>query len=217
MKNIKYLLFDLDGTLTDPMLGITNSVIYALKHFGIEVTDRTELYKFIGPPLIDSFMEFYGFSEAEANEALKIYREYFSVKGLYENQVYEGIPELLSSLNKAGIKIILATSKPEKFAIQILEHFDLYKYFYFCAGATMDESRNTKDAVIKYAIEKAKITDTTTALMIGDRKYDIEGARLNGLKSVGVLYGYGDRAEIEAANPSYIAETVSNLSRLILS
>ena len=216
MKNLKYILFDLDGTLTDPAIGITNSVIYALDRFGIKVTDRTELYKFIGPPLVDSFMEYYGFSKQDADKALGIYREYFSTKGLYENEVYDGIPQLLKKLYESGIKIILATSKPEKFARKILEHFEIAKYFHFIAGATMDEKRNKKTDVIKYALESCNITDTSVAIMVGDRKFDIEGAKSNGLKSIGVLYGYGDRAELECANADFIAETVSDLRKLLL-
>lgn len=216
MKNLKYVLFDLDGTLTDPKIGITNSVIYALKHFGIDVNDRAELYKFIGPPLVDSFMEYYSFTKEDANKALEVYREYFSIKGLYENTVYEGIPQLLKNLKEKNIKVILATSKPEKFARIILEHFKLDEYFYFIAGATMDEIRNKKEDVISYAIKECNITDTDTAVMVGDRKFDIEGAKVNSLKSVGVLYGFGERKELEDVKADFIAETVKDLEKLLL-
>ncbi len=209
------ILFDLDGTLTDPGLGITNSVAYALAHWNITVKDRSELYKFIGPPLIDSFEEFYGFSREDAVKALAVYREYFSTKGLFENQVYPGVPALLSELKRQGKTVVLATSKPEKFAIQILEHFKLDGYFDLMAGASMDETRNKKADVIAYAIDKLGNPDRSRIVMIGDREHDIIGAAQNGLDSIGVLYGYGDRAEHLAAGATYIAETVEDILPLL--
>ena len=206
-----YLLFDLDGTLTDPAEGITNSVIHALKKWGIEVGDRSELYCFIGPPLSASFKKYYGFSEEDALKCVEYYREYFRDKGIFENKVYVGIPELLEKLKKSGKILILATSKPELFAKQILDHFDLAKYFDFVAGASMDESRNKKADVIRYALETANVTDRSKALMIGDREQDITGAKLNSLDSLGVLYGYGDYEEHLSAGATYIAETVEDV------
>lgn len=204
------ILFDLDGTLTDPGLGITNSVAYALKHYGIEVEDRKSLYPFIGPPLNDSFMKYYGFSPEKAMEAIFVYREYFRDKGLYENEVYEGVRELLSKIKSSGRKIVLATSKPEEFAVRILEHFDLIKYFDVVAGASMDEKRNKKGDVIAYAMEKGNFTREGT-VMVGDREHDIFGAKENGLDSIGVLYGYGDRDELEKAGADFIAESVEDI------
>ena len=209
------ILFDLDGTLTDPGIGITNSVAHALAHWNIEVKDRAELYKFIGPPLSDSFMRYYGFSEEDAIHAIAVYREYFSVKGLYENEVYPGIPELLSALKAAGKTVVLATSKPEKFAVEILRHFGLYDYFDIIAGASMDESRNKKADVIAYAISQMKNPDLSRMIMIGDREHDILGAKQIGIDSIGVLYGYGDRAEHEAAGATYIAEKVEDILPLL--
>ena len=205
------ILFDLDGTLTDPGIGITNSVAHALAHWNIEVADRAELYKFIGPPLSDSFMRYYGFSEEDAIHAIAVYREYFSVKGLYENEVYPGIPELLESLKAQGKTVVLATSKPEKFAVEILRHFGLYDYFDIIAGASMDESRNKKADVIAYAISQMKNPDLSRMIMIGDREHDILGAKQIGIDSIGVLYGYGDRAEHEKAGATYIAEKVKDI------
>ena len=205
------ILFDLDGTLTDPGIGITNSVAHALAHWNIEVADRAELYKFIGPPLSDSFMRYYGFSEEDAIHAIAVYREYFSVKGLYENEVYPGIPELLESLKAQGKTVVLATSKPEKFAVEILRHFGLYDYFDIIAGARMDESRNKKADVIAYAISQMKNPDLSRMIMIGDREHDILGAKQIGIDSIGVLYGYGDRAEHEKAGATYIAEKVKDI------
>jgi len=211
----RYVLFDLDGTLTDPGLGITNSVMYALKQFGIEVDDRASLYKFIGPPLVDSFQRYYGFSAEESRQAVARYREYFAPKGLYENEVYDGVPELLSALRNGGFKILLATSKPEAFAIEILKHFDLYSYFDFVAGATMDGTRMKKADIITYALEGFGISDLSAAIMVGDREHDIIGAKENGLDSIGVLYGYGDLEEHKQAGATYIAERPADILTII--
>ena len=210
-----YLLFDLDGTLTDPGEGITNSVAYALRKQGIEVTDKKELYCFIGPPLSESFSRFFGFSMEESLRCVEYYREYYRDKGIFENLLYDGIPELLATLKSRGKKIILATSKPELFAKQILDHFGLTEYFDHICGASMDDSRNKKAAVIEYALETAKLDDLARAVMIGDREHDINGARLNGLDSIGVLFGYGDRSELEAAGATYIAESVEDIKKFI--
>lgn len=215
MKNYKYILFDLDGTLTDPAEGITNSVAYALKKLGIENTDRTELYKFIGPPLLDSFMEYYGFSQEKAQTAIDYYREYFKGTGIYENRVYEGIPEMLDALKKSGKELILATSKPEPFAREILRHFRLDKYFVFAAGSNLDGTRSAKAEVIEYAIESAGVADKSDAIMVGDRKHDIIGAQKTGLDSIGVLFGYGSKEELEAAGATFIAETVEDITKLL--
>lgn len=207
----KYILFDLDGTLTDPGEGITNSAAYALEKKGITVGDRSILYSFIGPPLSESFAKYYGFSYSEALECVELYREYFADRGIFENMVYDGVPQMLEALKKQGKILILATSKPEIFAKRILDRFDLAKYFDFVAGATMDESRNKKGDVIRYALELGQVENTSEAIMIGDRKHDILGAKENGLASVGVLYGYGDRAEHEAAGADHIAQAVEDI------
>ena len=209
------ILFDLDGTLTDPGIGITNSVAHALAHWNIEVTDRATLYKFIGPPLSDSFMRYYGFSKEDAIHAIAVYREYFSTKGLYENEVYPGIPALLQALKAQGKTVVLATSKPEKFAVEILRHFGLYDYFDIIAGASMDESRNKKADVIAYALSQMDNPDISKLVMIGDREHDVLGAKHFGIDSIGVLYGYGDRAEHEAAGATYIAEKVEDILPLL--
>lgn len=209
------ILFDLDGTLTDPGVGITNSVMYALKHWGIEVAARHELYCFIGPPLMDSFQKYYGFSQAESEEALRLYREYFSEKGLYENELYPDTIDVLRQLKKDGKKIILATSKPEEYAVKILKHFNLYDYFDFVSGATMDESRNKKDAVIAYTLEKCNLQGDKRTVMIGDRNQDILGAKANSLPSIGVLYGYGDLEELQNAGADFIAQTQRDILKFI--
>lgn len=211
---IEYVLFDLDGTLTDPAEGITNSIVYALNKFGVSVCDKKELYKFIGPPLYDSFVKYYGFSHENANLAITYYREYFAPKGLYENTVYEGIEDALIHLKTQNVKLIVATSKPEKFAREILVHFALDRYFDDIIGATMDEKRNTKDAVIAYAVEKCSI-DTANAVMVGDRLHDVLGAKANGIRSIGVLYGFGSYDELADAGADIIVNDVAQLKNVL--
>jgi len=212
----QYILFDLDGTLTDPATGITNSIMYSLNKYGIKVNDRSELYSFIGPPLQKSFEKFYGFSEEEAKKAVEYYREYYRDKGIFENKVYDGIRELLQLLKERKRTIILATSKPELYAKQILEHFQLSSYFDFIAGSELDGRRVNKDEVICYALNGCNIYDLSKVIMIGDREYDVFGAHKQGIKSIGVLYGYGDRNELENAGADYILETVADLINFFL-
>ena len=211
-----YLFFDLDDTLTDPAQGITNSFIHALKSFGMEIPSYETLCTFIGPPLPDTFKTQFGFDEIKASEGVKKYREYFADKGLFENEVYPGIPELLSELKKYGKKLVVATSKPEDFSVRIMEHFNLSQYFENICGSLMNESRSKKDEVIAYAIERNHISDKSKILMIGDRKHDILGAKKIGLKSCGVLYGYGSREELETAGADYIANDISQLRSILL-
>lgn len=215
-KSYKYVLFDLDGTLTNPELGITNCVIYALEKFGIKTGDRKSLHPFIGPPLLNSFQEFSGLSKEDSALAVKYYRERFSSEGLFENEVYNDIPELLQNLKSNGKILILATSKPEEYTLKILKHFDLEKYFDFVAGATFDESRSEKSQVIAYALGLAGIFDFENAIMIGDRKYDIDGALENGIDSLGVLYGFGSREELEKAGATYIVPDVKSIFDVVI-
>ena len=203
MKNYKYILFDLDGTLTDPCVGITKSVEYALNKFGITVENREKLEKFIGPPLINSFMEFYNFDKENAIKAVAFYREYFSVKGIFENKLYDGIEEMLKRLKKMDKIIILATSKPEKFANQILKFFKIEKYFDIVCGATMDEKLCEKNDIIRYALSKIE-NFSENAIMVGDRKFDISGAKDNHIDSIGVTYGFGSVKELQIAGADYI-------------
>ncbi|MBQ7316244.1 MAG: HAD family hydrolase [Clostridia bacterium] len=215
--NKAYILFDLDGTLTDPGLGITHSVAHALAHFGITVTDRTQLYRFIGPPLMDSFMEYYGFTEEQAQTAVKVYRAYFADRGWAENTVYEGIEPLLAELTAAGKVLLVATSKPQVFAERILTHFGLDKYFTHICGVALQAPRGySKADVIREALAKAGVNDLSTAVMVGDRHHDIDGAKAVGLDSIGVLYGYGDREEHEKAGANAILESVVELKALLL-
>lgn len=211
----EYLLFDLDGTLTDPKEGITKSVRHALRAYGIEVEDLDSLCCFIGPPLKDSFMEYYGFSEENASNAIGVYREYFSDRGLYENEVYEGIEAVLKTLKAKGRKLFVASSKPEVFVRKIMEHFHLDSYFAFLGGADLGETRVKKADVIRYVLEENGITDLSRVVMIGDRKHDILGAKEIGIASVGVLYGYGDRKELEEAGADFLAQSVFDLQNLL--
>lgn len=210
-----YVLFDLDGTLTNPEIGITNCVMYALEKFGININDRKELHPFIGPPIKYSFQNFYGFSEEESIQAVVYYRERFSEKGLYENEVFEGVEEMLQNLKKQGKKIILATCKLEEYAVEILKHFQLYKYFDCIAGSTIDGERGEKEEIIAYALEISHIEDKAKVVMVGDRKYDIIGAKKNGLDSIGVLFGFGDYQELKEAGATYVAETVEEILKYI--
>lgn len=209
-----YLFFDLDGTLTDPAQGITNSFVHALKYFGIEIPSYETLCTFIGPPLPETFKTQFGFDEQKVAEGVIKYREYFATKGLLENSVYPGIPELLAGLKAAGKKLVVATSKPEEYSVRIIEHFGLAQYFENVCGSLMDESRSKKDEVIAYAIERNHISDKSKILMIGDRKHDILGAKKIGLKSCGVLFGYGSREELEEAGADFISQNVSRLDKI---
>lgn len=202
----QFFLFDLDGTLTDSGLGITNSVRYALQRFKIEISDRSELYSFIGPPLKESFQTYYGFSDEQSELAVRYYRAYFSKQGKFENEVYDGVREMLKQLKEKGKSLIVATSKPEVYSVEILKHFDLYDYFDFVAGATMNDLRNKKSDIIRYALEHCRITEKTSAIMIGDRAHDILGAKENGLDSIGVLFGYGSYTELKNAGATFLVQ-----------
>lgn len=216
MKNYDVILFDLDGTLTDSSPGIINSIVYALKKYDIAVENIETLRKFLGPPLHESFRNFYGFEEDKAMEAVSFYREYFSTKGLLENKVYDGIPQLLQELKDNGKRLILATSKPQQFTDRIMEHFDLAKYFEFTAGSNMDGTRSKKADVIEYALQQCNITNKSKTVMVGDRMHDIIGAKTVGVDSIGVEYGYGDYDELKNAGASYIAKTVADLKNILL-
>ena len=210
-----YVLFDLDGTLTDPKVGITKSAANALKVFGIEADPET-LTCFIGPPLNETFGERYGFTDEQITVAVAKFREYFEPHGWLENVPYPGIEKTLERLQNAGLRLILATSKPEKFAKRIMERFDLAKYFTLLCGAPMDEHKAGKAAIVARAIAEAGITDLTRAVMVGDKRHDVEGARRNGLDTVGVLWGYGTREELETAGAKTLAADLGSLERILL-
>lgn len=205
------IMFDLDGTLTDTGLGITNAVIYALDKFNIEVDDRTQLYKFIGPPLRDSFKNFYGFTEEQSQLGIKYYREYYSVKGLFENQIYDGMEQLLENLYNQGKTLVVATSKPETYAVKILEKLGIAKYFRYIAGANMEGTRINKSDVIRYALDSCGISDYSEVVMIGDREFDVKGAAEFGIDCIGVLFGYGNYDELKNAGAKYIAKDTGEI------
>lgn len=213
---LNYIFFDLDGTITESGPGIMNSVKYALSKFDIKEDNEDQLRKFIGPPLVASFMKHYHFSKEDALKAVTYYREYYSTKGLYENSIYDGVPEMLDELSQAGYRLVIATSKPEKFTNLILKHFDLYDKFYLIAGASMDQSRTSKSDVIAYALDQLEDADPEAILMVGDRDNDILGAKDHKLKSMGVLYGYGSLEELNHAGADFIAKQPSDISGIIL-
>lgn len=211
----QYVLFDLDGTLTDSAEGIVNSVIYALKQNGIEETDREKLLAFVGPPLVDSFMKYYGMTEEDAKKTTEDYRVYFRDRGWCENYVYDGIPEALEALRKEGFRLVVATSKPEVFARRIMEYFKLDSYFEIIGGSTLDGRISKKGQVIDYVLNTIGTEERKRVIMVGDREHDVNGARENGLPCVGVLYGYGSREELEAAGASFICPDVNSLPAVI--
>ena len=209
------ILFDLDGTLTDPKPGITKSVRHALGKFGIDVASLDDLVPFIGPPLAQSFRDFYGFSERQSLEAVGHYREYFSDKGLYENRVYDGIPELLEALAARGRTAAVATSKPTVFAQKIIGHFGLSGFFRGIFGSNMDNTRTDKAEVIAHALAELGRGAAGT-VMVGDRKHDIIGARKHGMDSIGVSYGYGSPGELRDAGPNRIVGSARELAEALL-
>jgi len=209
------VLFDLDGTLTDPKTGITKSVQYALEKAGIYETDLSRLLPFIGPPLQHSFMEYYAFTEAQAWEAVHAYREYFKTTGIYENDRYEGIPELLTTLQSQGRRLFVATSKPKIFADVVIRHFNLGDYFTAVYGSQLDGTHADKGELIHHLLETEKLTAADT-IMVGDRKHDIIGAKKNNIASIGVGYGYGSTEELTTAGPDFIFNTVAELQESFL-
>ena len=208
------ILFDLDGTLVNSEVGVTSCVVYALDKFGIKENDRAVLRKFLGPPLSDSFMRFYGMSFEDAEKAVAYYRERYVPIGVHENVVYDGIHEMLSTLREWGKRLYVATSKPENYARSILAELDLEKYFDGIYGSTLDESRNTKDKVLAYAVDGIGL-DKSASVMVGDRFHDVEGAIANGLPCIGVLYGFGDREELLGAGAIAVAESPEELKKII--
>ncbi|WP_081667946.1 GNAT family N-acetyltransferase [Butyrivibrio sp. WCD2001] len=216
MKNkYQYILFDLDGTLTDSGPGIMNGFVYAIQQMGGQVVDRSQLRKFVGPPLKVSFGDILGYSEEDTDRAIALYRDYYNnMGGVLENSVYPGIVELLSDLKSEGKKLIVATSKSAIGTDTVLKHFDLKKFFDFVATAD-DKERPHKSDVIRYALEQCEITDSTHVVMVGDRENDILAANEVGIDSIGVLYGYGDREELTSAGATYLAEHPSDVKKLV--
>ncbi len=209
------VFFDLDGTLTDPFEGITRSVQFALAHFGIHVADRTALAPYIGPPLRESFIERHGLSAEQADEALRQYRVRFSDVGMFENRVYDGVEALLTALKAAGVRMAVATSKPTVFSVKILEHFGLAPFFEEIVGSELNGYRVDKAEVIAEAMARLNVT-SEDVWMVGDRCFDVEGARQNGVRAVGVTYGYAEDGELEAAAAAQVVNTVEELQAFLL-
>lgn len=219
-----YLFFDLDGTLTNPAQGITNSFIHAFKSLGIEVPTYETLLTFIGPPLPVTFGKMMGLPESQVDEAIKKYREYFSTRGIFENELFADIPPALEKLKAAGKKLVVATSKPEEYSVKIINHFGLEKYFDYVCGSCMDETRGSKTEIISYALDLCCIDssrdssgskDKSRVLMIGDRFHDIEGAKNNQIKSCGVLYGFGSQEELKKAGADFIIPKIDGLFKIV--
>lgn len=216
-----YILFDLDGTLTDPKVGITSSVQYALRSFGIDEPSLDKLEPFIGPPLADSFREFYGLDGEQIPRAIAKYRERFENKGIYENEIYPGIPEMLRTLKEGGKRLAIASSKPTPFVVRILDYFHIREYFDIIIGSNMDGSRSKKEEVVEEALRRLlpaglELSGKKAAVaMVGDRRFDIEGAIAHGITSVGVAFGYAPEGELEQAGADYIVNTVAELQEVL--
>lgn len=218
MTEYRTVLFDLDGTITDSGTGIMNAIRYAVRKRGLEEPEEAVLRSFIGPPLKEQFRKVFHLPEAEGSRMVALYREYYGEKGIFENRVYDGVPEMLDMLKRDGIRILMATSKPENYARIIAEHFDFARYFDFIGGACMDGTRTAKGEVIEYVLKTCGISEEERnfAVMIGDRSHDIVGAMKCGLHSIGVLYGYGSIEELESAGAERIAETPEMTAELII-
>ncbi|MCQ2179796.1 MAG: HAD hydrolase-like protein [Bacteroidales bacterium] len=214
MVRFDTVLFDLDGTLTDPSLGITNSIMHALAKRGITVAERSSLYKFIGPPLLDSFQKYCGFSEDESKAAVADYREYFSTRGLFENSLLDGCEETLQTLKDAGCRLVLCTSKPEPYALRILEHFGLLRFFCSVWGATMDGRLSRKDEIMAEALKD--LPAGCTPVMVGDRHHDIDGACANGIPSIGVLCGFGSEKELRDSGASFVVRGLRDILPVVI-
>lgn len=209
------VLFDLDGTITNSEPGIIACVQHALRQFGIEVQDPKTLRPFIGPPLRDSFQQYFHMTPEQAEQATEFYRQRYAPVGKFECTVYSGIPELLCRLHEAGKKVILATSKPEGFAREILEHFDLEPYFDLIGGAALDGSRDTKEEVLQYILDRLTPAERQEAVMIGDTKFDMIGAAAFSMPAIGVLYGFGSRKELEENGARFLAADAVELERIL--
>lgn len=212
----KYIFFDLDGTIIDTGPGIKNGVRYALSQFGVPVKKGDTLDCFLGPPMSQSFPENYGFDAERTKDAIKIFREYYAEKGQFECAPYPGIESLFSDLKSEGKTLCVATSKPETFAIKIVDRFSLMKYIDVFVGATLDGSREKKSDVLNCVFKELSEPSRDEAVLIGDRHYDIDGAKACSMSSVGVLYGYGTREEFELAGADAIVESVDQLKTLLL-
>lgn len=208
------VLFDLDGTLTNPYIGITNSVMYALERLGYDIPPREELAGFIGPPLIESFTKRFGMDEETATEGVRLYREYFADRGIFENEIIDGAEQLLCELKRKGKRVCLATSKPRPFTERILEHFGISEYFDYVGASTLDGSIGQKHEVIQLVLDNTG-ADPSECLMVGDRLHDIEGAHRFGMKCCAVMCGFGSREEFAEYGADFVSETLLQVADLL--
>lgn len=216
-RDLDLILFDLDGTLTDSGPGILNCLEYALQDQGIQVPEREEMRKLLGPPLVVTFRDAFGMNEEQVLQAIDKYRERYHDVGLFENSVYEGVPELLAELQGAGLRLATATSKPEYSATRILQHFELDQYFDFIGAAALDGSRDSKNLVIAHTLQNTNTHPSShNIIMIGDRHHDVIGAKEHGIDTIGVLWGYGDADELQSAGVIDIAKNPAELRDLLL-
>lgn len=206
MKN-HFVLFDLDGTITDSSDGIINSIKYALKKMGKEEHNTPLLKSYVGPSLKDTFVNNYFPKGEEYKLAIDHYREYYATKGIFENKLYQGVPEVLNSIIESGGKVALATAKPTYFAKIILRHFGIYQKFDTIVGSHLGGTRSTKKEIIFEVLDQFGFPNSQNIYMIGDRNYDINGGKQHKLKTIGVEYGYGLRNELYKAQPDFIVET----------
>ena len=211
MKEYDYYIFDFDGTLVDSSEGIYNSIIYALKEFGIEENDREKLRYFIGPPLFHSFKHIYGVNDEESNWLVAKYRERYKVKGCAESLVYDDVPEMLKALKERGKKIAIASSKPKQFVDEISKHLGIFEYYDFVSAETFDKTHSSKEDLINTVLEHFENPPKEKCLMIGDRFYDIDGAKATELDSAGALYGLGEIQELTTAGATYLLNTPFDL------
>ncbi len=210
----KHIIFDLDGTLSNSYYGITNGVSYALQKMGITPKNRSELRKFIGPPLVQGFMEYYGMSRQEGDRAVKLYREYYTDKGIYENELYEGIEDVLKYIEKNGGKMYIATSKPQKYTEIILKYLKIEKYFTYVRGVGFDTAEVTKDVLINDICEKFNLKKQET-IMVGDTKFDISGAKNAGITALGVMYGFGTENQLRENGADIIVNTPIEMTEVL--
>lgn len=217
-RKYNYVFFDLDGTIINTGEGVMTSVKYSLEKLGVDIPDYEDFRRFVGPPLLVSYKEFYGMDEEKAREAVRLYREFYSEKGLLMGHPYEGVMDTFKKIKDMGIKLAVATSKPEAYSVEIAKHFGFYEYFDAICGATFDGTRDNKADVINYAFDTLEISgdNHSDVLMVGDRKFDIIGAKTFGMTSVGVLYGYGSKEEFEEAGADFIVEKATDVLDILV-
>lgn len=217
MKKYDIVAFDLDGTLSDPSRGLVEGFVYAFRKMGIDYGTRESLKRFIGPPLIETWMPEFNFTYDEAERAVLLFREYYNIYGWWDNVIYSGIPELLAELKSRGKTVVLTTSKPEDTALDILELFDIRQYFDFVGGASSHKTRERKSEVIDYVLAEIGVTDAdrSRCILIGDRVYDAVGAKETGIDSVGVMWGHGTEEELRESGFTYLADSTEAVLEII--